>query len=111
MTQTGSGLADATSFLVYALAALYVLAAIAGPVFLDYGAGRDALWIGFLAGGAALMVIGHRYLAAPRVSAAVVSIGAAAGGFPLFWTLIVPVAVAAVIASSIALARRASAQA
>jgi membrane protease YdiL (CAAX protease family) len=39
-------------------------------------------------------------------SAVLVSIGAAAGGLPLFWTIIVPVAVAVVVACSIALARR-----
>ena len=36
-----------------------------------------------------------------------VSVGAAAGGLPLFWTLVVPIAVAAVTACSSALARRA----
>ena len=41
------------------------------------------------------------------VAALLVSLGAVMGGLPLFWTLIVPVAVAAVIACSVALARRA----
>jgi hypothetical protein len=34
------------------------------------------------------------------------SVGAALGGLPLFWTLIVPIAVSAVIACSIAVVRR-----
>jgi hypothetical protein len=55
--------------------------------------------------------VGQRIERPPALSAVLVSIGAAIGGFPLFWTIIVPVAVAAVIASSIALARRRSAPA
>ena len=106
-----TGLADATRFLVYALASLFVLAAIAGVLFLDYEASRHALWVLVLVGGAVLMIVGIRLHRSPTLSAILVSIGAAIGGFPLFWTIIVPVAVAAVIASSIALARRQSAPA
>jgi hypothetical protein len=40
-----------------------------------------------------------------------VSIGAAAGGFPLFWTLFVPLAAAVLIALAFALARRPAAPA
>jgi hypothetical protein len=39
-------------------------------------------------------------------AAVLLSAGALVGGFPLFWTLVVPIAVAAVIACSVALARR-----
>jgi hypothetical protein len=38
-------------------------------------------------------------------------VGAAAGGFPLFWTLIVPLVAAVVIALAFALARRPAAPA
>jgi hypothetical protein len=96
---------------VYALSALFVLAAIAGPLFLDYDATRAVAWVAVLLGGAALMLVGQRIERPPALSATLVSIGAAVGGFPLFWTLIIPVAVAAVIASSIALARQRSAHA
>ena len=83
---------------------------MAGVLFLDYDAARNALWVAVLVGGAALMVVGV-HLRSPVLSAVLVTLGAAIGGFPLFWTIIVPVAVAAVIASSIALARRSSAPA
>lgn len=95
---------------MYALSALFVVAAIAGLLFLDYGAARAAAWVAVLVGGAALMLVGQQ-VERPPLSAALVSTGAAIGGFPLIWTLIVPVAVAAVIASSVALARRRSARA
>jgi hypothetical protein len=68
---------------------------------------RDVvLWIGLLVGGAALMLVGQRMIPPGGRSALLVSIGAALGALPLFWTLVVPIAVAAVIACSIALARR-----
>jgi hypothetical protein len=73
---SGDGLASATRFLVLALSILYGLAAVVGLVLLDFG------------------------------TAGLVSVGAAVGGVPLVWTLIVPTAVAAVIACTIALARR-----
>ncbi|HEX2427122.1 MAG TPA: hypothetical protein VHI53_04300 [Gaiellaceae bacterium] len=108
---SGDGLASATRFLVLALSALYALASVAGPLLLDYDATRDLLWVGFLLAGAALMLVGQLLLPRGPLSAVLVSLGAALGGLPLFWTLLVPVAVAAVIACSIALARRTSAPA
>src|SRR3990172_4943020 len=107
------GLASTTRFLVLALSALYAFAAVAGLLLADFETTRDTvLWLALLSGGAALMLVGQL---APglsgRASAALVSIGAAAGGLPLFWTIIVPVAVAAIIACTIALARRTSAPA
>jgi hypothetical protein len=96
---------------VYALSALFVLAAIAGLLFLDYDATRNVAWVTALVGGAVLMLVGQRVERSPALSATLVSIGAVVGGFPLFWTLIIPVAVAAVIASSVALARQRSAHA
>lgn len=93
---------------MYALSALFLLAALAGVLFLDYGAGRAAAWVAVLVGGAALMLVGQRVERSPALSATLISIGAVGGGFPLFWTIIVPVAVAAVVASSVALARQRS---
>ena len=52
------------------------------------------------------MLVGQLVVPPGGRSALLVSLGAALGGLPLFWTLVVPVAVAAVVACSIALARR-----
>jgi len=103
----GQNLASSTRFLVIALALLSALAAVGGLALLEFENTRDiVLWTVFLAVGAALLLAG-RFLVRPgALSATVISIGAVAGGLPLFWTLLVPIAVAAVIASSIALARR-----
>lgn len=103
----GEGLTRATRFLVLALSVLYLLAAVGGLVIIDFDSTRDVvLWIGFLVAGAVLLLVGQLMLPPGGRSALLMSIGAALGGFPLFWTLIVPIAVAAVIACSIALARR-----
>lgn len=104
---TGNSLASATKFLVIALSVLYLVAAIGGLVLLDFESTRDTvLWLGFLSAGAVLMVLGQLGAPAGARSAAMVSVGALLGGLPLFWTIVVPIAVAAVIACSIALARR-----
>ncbi len=109
---SSEGLASAKRFLVFALSALYAIAAVAGLILLEFDTGRDiALWIGFLVAGAALLLLGELRTPPGIRSAAVVSVGAALGGLPLFWTLLVPIAVAAVIACSIAVARRDSAPA
>ena len=101
------GLASATRFLVLALSILYALAAVVGLALLDFDTTRDiVLWATLLTGGAVLMLVGQLAIPAGWLSAALVSVGAALGGLPLFWTLLVPIAVAAVIACSIALARR-----
>jgi hypothetical protein len=92
---------------VLALSVLYLLAAVGGLVIIDFDSTRDVvLWIVFLVAGAVLLLVGQLMLPPGGRSALLMSIGAALGGFPLFWTLIVPIAVAAVIACSIALARR-----
>ena len=103
----GQSLASSTRFLVIALALLYALAAVGGLALVEFESTRDfVLWTVLLAVGAALLLAG-RFLVRPgALSATVISIGAVVGGLPLFWTLLVPIAVAAVIASSIALARR-----
>jgi len=105
----GEGLASATRFLVLALCVLYVAAAVGGLAVLDFDTTRDlVLWLVFLLVGSGLMLLGQLVLPPGARSAVLVSLGAALGGLPLFWTLLVPVAVAAVIACSVALARRAT---
>ena len=105
------------AWLVWRILALVLIAiyCIAGAIgmFADVGSTRDTiLWVGFLLGGAALLVVGlWAYRTSPSTSAVFVSIGAAAGGFPLFWTLFVPLAAAVLIALAFALARRPAAPA
>jgi hypothetical protein len=101
------GLASTTRFLVLALSALYALAAVVGLALIDFDTTRSiVLWVTLLTVGAALMLVGQLATPAGRLSAVLVSVGAALGGISLVWTLLVPIAVAAVIACSIALARR-----
>jgi hypothetical protein len=103
------GLASATRFLVLALSVLYVAAAVAGAFLIEFDSTRDIVtWTALLVVGGALMLVGQLLRPPGARSALLVSFGAALGGLPLFWTLLVPVAVAAVIACSIALARRAA---
>jgi hypothetical protein len=106
---SGEGLASTTRFLVLALSVLYVVAAVAGPILVEFDSTRNVvLWIVFLFVSAALMLVGQLAVPPGARAALLVSLGAAVGGFLLFWTLLVPVAVAAVVACSIALARRAA---
>src|SRR5262245_58331744 len=101
---TGSGLASATRFLALALSALYATAAV---VVLLFESTHDAaLWALLLLAGSALLAAGQLLLPTGTASAALISVGAVIGGLPLFWTLLVPVAVAAVVACSVTLARR-----
>jgi hypothetical protein len=103
------GLASATRFLVVAMSVLYLIGALGGPVLVDFDSTRDVVfWVALLVIGAVLMLVGQLALPPGRRSALLVSLGAALGGLPLFWTLLVPIAVAAVVACSIALARRAA---
>jgi hypothetical protein len=99
-------LESATRFLVLALSVFYGAAAVAGPLLADWSAGQTAFWVGMLLGGAVLMVVGELVLPRGMPAAVLVSLGAVAGGLQLFITLVVPIAVAAVIACSLALARR-----
>ncbi len=92
-----------------ALAAIYAIAGIAG-LLADWEAGDTVFWVAFLLGGGLLIVIGNRVFDVSRTLAGVlVSIGAAAGAFALFWLIIVPLAAALVIALSVAIARQAPA--
>src|SRR5262245_36442819 len=101
------GLAAATRFLVLALSTLYALAAVAGPVVRTFdAAGPPVAWVMPRLTGAALLAGGQLFLPTGSASAALVSLGAVLGGVPLFWTLLVPIAAAAVIACSVRLARR-----
>jgi hypothetical protein len=105
-------LASATRFLVLALAALYVVVGISGAIFVTDEGSATVSWLTFLLGGALFMLAGTFLLKTPPwLSAALVSLGASIGGLPLFWTVIVPVAAAVIVASSIALARQSSAPA
>ncbi len=105
----GDGLASATKFLVLALTTLYVIASVAGIVLINFDTTRDTiLWMVFLALGAALMLVGQLRVPLGTRYAVVVSIGAVLGGLPLFWTILVPIAVAVVIACSFKLARQTS---
>ena len=109
---SGEGLASATRFLVLALGTLYALAAVGGHVLVGLDSTRDiVLWTGLLLVGAALLFAGQLLAPPGTLSALLVSLGAVVGGLPLFWTLLVPIAVAAVVACSIALARRGAAPA
>ena len=104
---TGDGLEGATRFLVLALSALYVLAAVAGLALVDFGSTRDLmLWTLLLLAGAGLLAAGQLLAPPGWGSAVAICAGAVVGGLPLFWTLLVPVAVAVVIACTIRLARR-----
>ncbi len=96
-----------TRILALALAGIYAIAALGG-LLADFDTTRDTvLWVGFLGGGAVLLLSGPFFAQISRwLSAALVSIGAAAGGLPLFWTIVVPLAAAVLIAMSFALARR-----
>lgn len=104
---SSDGLVSSTRFLVLALSVLYLVAAVGGLFIFDFETTRDTVfWLAFLIGGAVLMVLGQLGMPRGPRSAAMVSVGAVLGGLPLFWTLVVPIAVAAVIACSVALARR-----
>lgn len=101
----GDGLASATRFLVLALSGLYGVAAVVVLLYAGFDTRRTVFWLTFLIGGAAVMLVGQLLTPAGWASATLVSAGAVAGGLPLVWTVLVPVAVAAVIACSVALAR------
>jgi hypothetical protein len=103
----GEGLASTTRFLVLSMGTLYALAAVGGHVLVDFDSTRDVvLWTALLLVGAALLFAGQLVAPPGTLSALLVSLGAVLGGLPLFWTLVIPVAVAVVVACSIALARR-----
>ena len=73
----------------------------------DWEAGETVLWVAFLIGGGILIVLGQRLFdTSPVIAGILASVGAAAGAFPLFWLIVVPLAAAVVIALSVAIARQ-----
>ena len=103
----GDGLAGATRTLVFSVAALYAVACAAGLAFIDFDTTTElVVWLTFLLGGAALMVLGQVVVPPSWPSAIAVSLGAVIGGLPLVWTILVPVVVAVIITCTFALARR-----
>jgi len=108
----GQSLASATRFLVLALGLLYALAAVGGFALVEFEHTRDiVLWTALLAVGAVLLFAGQLLVRQGPLSAVLISVGAVVGGLPLFWTILVPIAVAAAVACSIALARQGAAPA
>jgi hypothetical protein len=101
----GNSLASTTRFLVFALAGLYGMAAVIVLLYAGLDAGQTVSWLVFLLGGAGVMLAGQLLAPAGWLSAILVSAGAVMGGLPLLVTIVVPIAVAAVIACSVALAR------
>jgi predicted membrane-bound mannosyltransferase len=89
------------------LAGIYVLAALIGLIA-DFESTQDTVvWVAVLGGGAVLILVGQYFFrSSPWVSALLVSVGAAVGALVLFWSILIPLAAAAVIALSVALARQ-----
>ena len=89
------------------LGAGYILAAIIGTAF---GIGNDArdyaIGAALLAGGGLLVLLGLWLLdRAPWPGGILMAIGAMVGGFALFWTVLVPIAAAALAALALSDAR------
>jgi hypothetical protein len=94
---------------VLALAAVFAVAGIVG-LLADWNARDTILWLVFLLGGALLLLLGNTLFdKSPPLAGLLASLGAAAGGVPLFWLIVVPIAAAVVVALSISLARQAPA--
>ena len=90
--------------LIATLVSIYLVAGLAGP-FVDVN--NKILWIAFLCGGAALILVGAMVRSLPpRLSAVLIAIGAIAGGIALLWTILVPLAAAILVALSFSLSRR-----
>jgi hypothetical protein len=88
------------------LGAIFLVAATIG-LFTIEGTQDIVIWAVFLYGGAALVFGGQwAYKSSPVIAAVLVSLGALAGSLALFWTLVVPLAAAVLVALGFALARR-----
>ena len=94
-------------WLAYGLAAVYLIAGTVG-FFVSFDDTSDrVLWLVLLYGGAALAIAGLLLAdGASWTSGVLVSLGGVAGGLPLLGTILVPFAVAALIALSFAISRR-----
>ena len=95
-------------WLAYVLAAVYLIAGTAGFAIDFSSTTNQVLWFALLWGGAALVFVGLLLAkGASWTSGVLVSAGALAGGIPLLGTVLVPFAVAALVALSVAIVRRA----
>jgi hypothetical protein len=95
-------------WVAFGLALVYLAAGAAG-LFAEFETTSDlVVWLVLLWGGAVLILACILFVhAVGWLSAALMSLGAAIGGLALFWTILVPIAVAAVISTSFVIARRA----
>ena len=95
-----------TRILGLVLAGIYVIAAIA-VVLADWTAWQTVAGVGFLGGGAVLILLGQSWSrVGPQLGAALVCVGAVAGAFPLIPFFVPPIAAAVLIWLTISLARR-----
>jgi hypothetical protein len=95
-------------WLAYVLAAVYLVAGTAGFTIDFSSTTHQVLWFVLLWGGAAVVIAGLLLAkGASWASGVLVCAGALAGGVPLLGTLLVPLAVAALVALSVAIVRRA----
>ena len=95
-----------TRILGLVLAGLYAIAAIA-VLLADRSVGQTVVGVTLLGGGAVLVLLGQNLSRRwPVVSAAVVSVGAAVGAFPLIPLILPPIAATALIVMTFALARQ-----
>lgn len=96
-----------TRWLAILLAAVYAISGLVG-LFADIEPTRDqVIFVVLLWGGALLIVAG--LFAVPSSTwpaAALVSLGAVAGGLALFWTVVVPIAAIGLVVLTVLLARR-----
>jgi hypothetical protein len=101
-------LIQARGWVAFGLAAVYIVAGAAGFVIDFDETSYRVAWLVLLGGGAAVILAGI-FLADGTgwTAALLMSLGGAAGGLVLFWTFLVPVAVAALVALSITIAHRA----
>lgn len=95
------------------VAAVYLLAGVVvglwPSVWDDSGTGDQIFWIVFLVGGGLLLLAGLRMSKrSPWPSAALISLGALAGGIPVFWTVLAPIAALTLVVLSVVYARRAT---
>jgi hypothetical protein len=99
-------LVQVTRILGLVLAGLYALAAIA-VLLADRSVAQTIVGVTLLGCGAALILLGHHLSGRwPVLAAAVVSVGAVVGAFPLIPLILPPIAATALIALSFMLARQ-----
>ena len=104
-------IAMATQVLGAILGVGYIIAGVMGAAagVTDGDGSGLAFWLGLLAGGGALVLIGAYALESrPVLSAVLTSVGALAGAVAVFWSVIVPVLALVLVVLCIARARRAS---